>query len=1121
MGIVLCVSPLTVTAQQPPADIEAAAPVPILARREAVQRQIEALGPVDDKSPEKEAVRSVLQGQLGEIAAIEAARERRDDFSKQLAEIPRRLREVKAERRSLDSKSPRRLPQVSEQLRDEYGARVEAARARVGEVMKQAAVGELRLVTIPKEVGERKTALDQIAEVPAVPPTQEAQGDNHSLARAELVRLQRERNLAEIAALEAERSWLLQRAPLQDDLLMLAQLRLRRLQEDLGAIKKQLGEAIEEELAGLDETQARLREQMHEGSDPTEAAVLEVSLQTLKLRRATVELRQDLEGHKGEVLAREKRNADLKQAIGRLQVLVEKYASGDVPASGLLIYHNRLEREHLAYRRDSTLPRLESKLRKTNAKLFALEDRLYEFDGHVDTELAQLETRLEGLPDAERDSALQKVRNLLGEQRTALREQQQVYGALAQEIAKAKSIEAEYQTALNEGYLYALNQMLWLPDSAALGIEVIKEMLTALVAILVPLTKFAEGLRAAVHERWVESPYLTAVALLLMLVLAGIPSRLDRILRRSAHKLLDEKATRNEPPGPVPALLTMLRAAVWPAYIALVVWLFQYFLGRPASGVTRALENGLHLGLFTLFVVLACRDLLRPNGWARQYWSLDPKLGRYLRRSVSILALAALLFLVPRGTVVALADEGVFAVEGLPLARLLFLSFQMVVLGVIGVVGRRDSPLMQKVLGTSREQQALAWRSWPLVHAALLLAVVGDIGLDVFGYSYTAATLWFRAVQSAAIVILFYAWLAPLARRLLGKLARFAVGFALPERTEAAQEALAARVSAIAYPLSYVLLALLVIGTILEVWGLPVLWIVTLPLIPKVLGKAAIIGLLVALAYAVVRLSHTLMEHFLKSRAVGSRPLRAPGRKLKTLLPLAHTVIKVVAIFLVGLAILEQLGVETGPLLAGIGIFGLAVGFASQSLIKDVINGLFILLEGSLSIGDVVTLRGTSGQVEKFTLRAVTVRDLSGNVHVIPNSAIDVVTNMTKGYSMYVLDVAVAYHQDIDAVIAILRDIDQEMHEDHALAKDMLEPIEILGLDRVQESAAVIRARLKTRPLEQWRIGREFQARMKKHFARHGIEIPSASKTVYVGLAQEPPLPAAATDAGRLERSSG
>jgi moderate conductance mechanosensitive channel len=205
---------------------------------------------------------------------------------------------------------------------------------------------------------------------------------------------------------------------------------------------------------------------------------------------------------------------------------------------------------------------------------------------------------------------------------------------------------------------------------------------------------------------------------------------------------------------------------------------------------------------------------------------------------------------------------------------------------------------------------------------------------------------------------------------------------------------------------------------------------------------------------------------------------------------------------------LEQLGISTGPILTGVGIFGLAVGFASQSLIKDVINGLFILFEDSLSVGDVVTLRSISGQVEKVTLRAVTIRDLAGKVHVIPNGTIDMITNMTKDYSRYILDIGVAYRENVDDVIAMLREIDAGMRQDPVYGKDILEPIEILGLDRFEDSAVIIRARLKTRPLQQWRIGREFNRRIKMVFDKRGIEMPFPHRTVYFGAAKDGSPPA-------------
>jgi len=142
-------------------------------------------------------------------------------------------------------------------------------------------------------------------------------------------------------------------------------------------------------------------------------------------------------------------------------------------------------------------------------------------------------------------------------------------------------------------------------------------------------------------------------------------------------------------------------------------------------------------------------------------------------------------------------------------------------------------------------------------------------------------------------------------------------------------------------------------------------------------------------------------------------------------------------------------------------------------------------------------------------LRTIKLRDLSGNVHVIPNSAIETVTNMTKGYSRYVFDVGVAYREDMDEVIAILKELGKEMQTDPEYKKDILEPLEILGVDRFDDSAVIIRARFKTKPIRQWAVGREFNRRMKKVFDERGIEIPFPHRTIYMGSPKEgkaPPL---------------
>lgn len=216
-----------------------------------------------------------------------------------------------------------------------------------------------------------------------------------------------------------------------------------------------------------------------------------------------------------------------------------------------------------------------------------------------------------------------------------------------------------------------------------------------------------------------------------------------------------------------------------------------------------------------------------------------------------------------------------------------------------------------------------------------------------------------------------------------------------------------------------------------------------------------------------------------------------------------------IALFIVAfLMILGELGIDLGPVLAAVGVLGLAVSFGAQNLVQDVISGFFMLLEDQVRVGDVVQTVGKSGVVERITLRLIVLRDLSGNVHFIRNGQIDVITNMTKEFSYYVFDLGVAYREDVDEVIEVIKAVDEDMRGDGNFNRDILAPIEILGLDKFGDSAVIVRARTRTKPGSQWATGREFNKRLKKAFDEHGIEIPFPHITLYPGVDKEGKAPA-------------
>jgi small-conductance mechanosensitive channel len=206
----------------------------------------------------------------------------------------------------------------------------------------------------------------------------------------------------------------------------------------------------------------------------------------------------------------------------------------------------------------------------------------------------------------------------------------------------------------------------------------------------------------------------------------------------------------------------------------------------------------------------------------------------------------------------------------------------------------------------------------------------------------------------------------------------------------------------------------------------------------------------------------------------------------------AVTVIWVMALMIA----LKEVGIDIGPLLAGAGIVGLAVGFGAQNLVRDVVSGFFIILENQVGKGDVAVVNGTGGSVEAVNLRTIVLRDGTGTVHVFPNGTITTLSNMTKDWSAMIFDIGVAYKEDTDRVTEIMKEVAEGLQGDKEFGKKILEPMEIMGVDSFADSAVVIKARIKTKPIQQWSVGREYRRRLKKAFDEKGIEIPFPHRTI-------------------------
>ena len=286
----------------------------------------------------------------------------------------------------------------------------------------------------------------------------------------------------------------------------------------------------------------------------------------------------------------------------------------------------------------------------------------------------------------------------------------------------------------------------------------------------------------------------------------------------------------------------------------------------------------------------------------------------------------------------------------------------------------------------------------------------------------------------------------------------------------------------------------------------------------RLTGGSISIGTVVVIALIVWEVFSSAIERYL-SAVDGDGVLVARSARARTLLPLLRTAMLVLIVILVSLIVLSQIGVDIAPLLAGAGVVGLAIGFGSQALVKDVITGLFILIEDTLAVGDVVDVgKDHKGVIEAISIRTIRLRDNAGAVHSIPFSEVTSVTNMTKDYAYYVSNVAVSYREDPDRVTAVLQEVADELMRDAAFRSFILEPLEIIGIDKMTELGVTIQSRLKTLPRRQWAIGREFTKRMKQAFDRNGIEMPYALKPRYLDeMAERAAEEAKAEDAKAAE----
>ncbi len=257
-------------------------------------------------------------------------------------------------------------------------------------------------------------------------------------------------------------------------------------------------------------------------------------------------------------------------------------------------------------------------------------------------------------------------------------------------------------------------------------------------------------------------------------------------------------------------------------------------------------------------------------------------------------------------------------------------------------------------------------------------------------------------------------------------------------------------------------------------------------------GVRVLISLIVAFLIDILSrlIFGNIIEKLITNNKIGDLGRSERKQRAKTVRNVFEKSITVIVIIAVIIVVLSEFGVMVSSLLVGAGVFGLVIGLGAQSIIKDFLNGFFILVENQYDIGDVVEIKKLVGTVTDFNFRRTVIRSLDGIEHTIPNGKIGIVSNRTKHWSKILLDIPVGYQSDIDKVMQIIDKVGKDLAEDKEFKELIIRPPHVLGLDDFGDSALIFKVLGKTKPLKQWKVKREFRKRLKQEFDKNGIEIP-------------------------------
>ncbi len=679
------------------------------------------------------------------------------------------------------------------------------------------------------------------------------------------------------------------------------------------------------------------------------------------------------------------------------------------------------------------------------------------------------------------------------------KQRSQLVGQLQALIAAQRGVEQKQEVQNPAGWL----------NTISADVDAISGEILAAAAVVLDAPRLLEWFQAQASDAQARARWLgIAVKLAVVFGAAAIGDRLLRVMLRLPRARLASRSSDALPAQLVLGLLLLVVDAL-PVLAFAGVAYFTLPLVQARFTSSHVAEVIIEASL-TARLILAAANVALLSPVAASLYSLGEETRNYLyiwvRRFINwavyglAVAAGAWWMGVP-GAIYALLLRGTMLVLGI-LSVIFVLQNRAAVANMLR--GTRQGLVEAGMPAAGHGWRMLRHRLADTWHVLAIMYIVGTFGSYVLRIEGGFA-LVFRATLLSLVVLVAAGVIVRSVRRLSER--GFAIGTDLKHRFPTLETRANRYLPVLTWAASFIVYFFAALA-LLQAWGFGTFAWFNTETGRKVTGTVVSIATVLLGALIVWEAFGSAIEHYLNG--IGADGLRvARSARMRTLLPLLRTTVLIVLLTIVGLIVLSEVGVNIAPLLAGAGIAGIAVGFGSQALVKDVITGVFMLLEDTLAVGEMVDLANNhTGIIEAMSIRTIKLRDMAGVLHTVPFSDVSTVRNLTRDYSYFVADIGVVYRSDPDRVIAVLREVADGMRRDPDWASSIVEPLDVIGVDRFTDSAMVIRARLKTVPLRQFPVGREFNRRMKKAFDQHGIEMPAANQTHYL---ERPPAPAASS----------